>query len=103
MQLPKLSKTRGQLANMALAFVGLIATGFIVMVYMYTGSTLATSLGNANVTLVWNNITASVVNFTGQLGTVGTIAGVMLLLALIGGAGYMMYSRIGGGKGGSGM
>jgi hypothetical protein len=96
-------KKRGQLATMAMAFVGLIAAGFIILVYMYTGSTLATSLNNTNVTLVWNNITASIVNFSAQLGTVGTIAGVMLLLALIGGAGYLIYSKIGGGKGGSGM
>lgn len=98
----RFGKRRGQLQTMAMLFVGLIAAGFILLVYQYTGQVLATNLNQANVTLVWNNITASVVNFTGQLGTVGTIAGVMLLLALIGGAGLWVYGRVGGGKG-SGM
>jgi hypothetical protein len=87
---------------MAMLFVGLIAAGFILLVYQYTGQVLATSLNQANVTLVWNNITASTVNFTSQLGTVGTIAGVMLLLALIGGAGLWIYGKAGGNRG-SGM
>lgn len=95
--------SRGQLGQMALAFVGLIAAGFIILVYMYTGSTLATSLNNANTTILWNNIQASTINFSAQLGTIGTIAGVMLLLALIGGAGYAVYSRVKGGNGGTGI
>ena len=92
-------KKRGQLATMAMAFVGLIAAGLIVLIYMYTGSTLTTSLNNSNTTIAWNNVQASVINFTAQLGTVGTIAGVMLLLALIGGVGYYAYGKMKGGGG----
>lgn len=96
---------------MAMLFVGLIGAGFVILVFMYTGQVLAQSFNSScglgascanNTTRIWYDLTASVVNFTGQLGTVGTIAGVMLLLALIGGAGLWVYGRAKGG-GGSGL
>lgn len=84
-------KKKGQLATMAMAFAGLILAGLALMVYLYTSATLATALNNANVTQVNNNITQSAVNFTSQLGTVGTIAGVSLILLIIGGVAFFAY------------
>jgi hypothetical protein len=107
----KLGRKRGQLQQMAMLFIGLISAGFVILVFMYTGQVLAQSFNAScglgascanNTTRIWYDIMASTVNFTSQLGTVGTIAGVMLLLALIGGAGLWMYGKTKGG-GDSGM
>ena len=90
-QLPKLAKHRGNIEIMFSAFVGVIAVALLVMIYLYVGSTLDTSLNDPNVTTVWDNVKAGVINFTAQFGTVGTVAGVALLLGVIGTIGYLGY------------
>lgn len=92
-------KRRGFFAGIAGAFQTLILVMFGILVLVYTGYTLATALNNTNATLIWNNTVSGIINFTGQLGTVGTISGVMLLLALIGGALYFGSKRMGGSGG----
>lgn len=108
-------KRKGFIQGLVMAFVALVAVGFAILVYMYVGSTLDTAFNSSctqygagtpwcsnvsNHSLEWRNISASVVNFTGQLGTVGTIAGITLLLILVGGVGYYALNRGSGGNSG---
>jgi hypothetical protein len=94
-------KKRGQLGGAAQMFIGLIGAMFILVVLLFTGYTLVTSLNNANLTLIWNQTVSGVINFTAQMGTIGTIAGVMLLVVLIGG-GILYGVRKTKGGGGTG-
>lgn len=95
---------RGFLGNAIGLLVGAGSAALILMVLIFVGYTLSTSLGNANATLFWNNIVTGFNNFGTQFGTVGTILGVALILLVIGGGallGYRAYKGRGGG--GSGM
>jgi hypothetical protein len=59
---------------------------------------LATSNNNTNFTTVVANGQSFLVNMTGQLGTVGTVAGVLLLVGLLvasGIGGFMLYNKYG--------
>jgi len=54
------------------------------------------STDDANATAIINNGQTFLVNLTAQLGTVGTVAGVLLLLGLVvasGIGGYMVYNK----------
>ena len=95
---------RGQISNLGawvFGFVGLIIGAFFIMVYLFVGQTLNTSLNNALIGQFWTNVVTSTNNFGSQLTTVGTIVGVMLLIVVIGGAAFAYLGRRGGG--GSGM
>ena len=88
----------------ALAFVALIGAGILLMVYLFISGQLATSLNNANTTIVNNNLNQAAINFTNQLGTVGTIAGVALILLIVAAVGFVGYGVYQGGRGrGSGV
>lgn len=104
LELPKIGK-RGQLAGAMLAIVAILSVSFIALIYLFIGTTLTTSLGDNNTTTVWDNVQLMMLNFTTQLGNVGTILGVMLLLLVVGGGaygGYQLYQKAHGG-GTSGM
>jgi len=95
-------KKRGQMnpTNIIIAIgLGLMAT----VIVLFTATKLSTALNNANTTTVVNNLQAMAVNFSEQLGTVGTLAGIGLLVAVVFGGGLLAYRAIGGGKGGTGM
>lgn len=93
-------KKRGfvNLGGVTSAFTGLMIGMFIIVVILYAGNSLVTALNLTNITLIWNNTVGSVINFTGQLGTVGTIFGIALILLVV-----LSVFRYQGGKGGTGM
>lgn len=80
--------------------IGLVAGIMVVVALLYAMIQLGTSLNNSNVTAVVNNTATGVVNFSSQLGTLGTLLGVGLFIAVILGAIYFggRMSR-GGGSG----
>lgn len=92
-------KKRGfvDLGGAAGAFVGLMVSMFIIVILLYAGQQLVTSLNLTNITLIWNNTVGSVINFTGQLGTAGTILGVALILLVV--LAVFRYKGSGGGTG----
>lgn len=97
---------RGQLSALPLAvaaFVAVIAAALALMLFIFVGGTLNSSLSSTAVWAVWGNIVTSTTNFTTQLGTVGTIAGVSLILVVVGSIAFFGYNRLTGGNGGSGM
>lgn len=95
------NKSKGFLAQLASQFEGLIMVVFLILALLFAGYQLTTSLNNTNATTVWNNTVSGVINFSAQLGTVGTIMGVALIIGVIGLFGYGLVRTRGGS--GSGM
>ena len=62
-----------------LAGTVLISVAFLVFVL----SVMNTAIDDAQATTVFNNTIEMFVNFTAQLGVVGTIAGILLILSLL--------------------
>lgn len=94
---------RGQVAGPVAFFVA-IAAGFLTLILtLYVALTITGALNNSNLTTLINLLMQGVLNFAAQLGTVGTIAGVMLIVAIVFGAGYLGYQAVTKRGGGSGM
>ena len=93
---------RGQVNPVSLIF-GIGAGLLALIVLMYAAVALGVALNNNNTTVVVNNFQTMAVNFSAQLGTVGTLLGVGLFLLVIFGGGFIAYRALRGGKGGTGM
>jgi len=71
----------------------LIAGGTLITIGIlaYVIAILDESITNATVNEIYNNTLGMFVNFTGQLGPVGTLAGVFLIFGLLGLAGFGIF------------
>lgn len=83
----------GQILPFVLGFfgVGVIGAVFVIVLAALQGSTT-----NADAITVINQTITLFTNFSAQFGTIGTVAGVLLLVVLIGAAGiggYMVYNK----------
>jgi len=72
--------------------VGLFAVVIIAGITVLVLDAFNTSTTNASAQAVFGNGVSMLTNFTAQLGTVGTIGGVLLLLILIAAAGLYGYN-----------
>lgn len=67
------------------------ATLITVGILAYVIAILDDSITNTTVNTIYNNTLQMFVNFTGQLGPVGTLAGVFLIFGLLGLAGFGLW------------
>jgi hypothetical protein len=77
------------------------ASGVLVVVGLlaFVIATLQGAITNTTVETIYNNTLLMITNFTGQLATVGTLAGVFVIFALmglVGLGGYIAYQKYGG-------
>ena len=83
---------RGNVSHPLIMFIlGLFSVGIIAGIYVLVLAEFQTSTTNAEAITVFNNTLTMFTNFTGQLDTVGTIGGVLLLVVLLGAAGIGIY------------
>lgn len=79
------------------AFIlGFFGVGIIAAIYVIVLAALKDTTTDADALSVIGNTTTLFKNFTLQFGTIGTVAGVLLLvvlIALVGVGGYMLYQR----------
>lgn len=104
-KLEETRKFRGQLGpGSSIDVLTTIVVGiFLIAVLVYALYSLGTSLNNSNLTIMINNSVTGIINFTAQLGTLGTLLGVFLFVGVIFAAGLFAYGRMGRGGGGTGM
>jgi len=88
----------GQIQQMLGAIIMVLSTILICGVLLFTLNVLAAVLNNTAFNSTVTNVNNFVINFTGQLPTVGTLGGVGLLVAVFAG-GYFLVA--GNKKGGS--
>lgn len=83
---------RGMINHPLIMFVlGLFSVGIIAGIYVLVLAEFNSSTTNASAQGVFSNTLTMFSNFTGQLDTVGTIGGVLLLVVLLGAAGIGLY------------
>jgi uncharacterized membrane protein len=87
---------KGQAQGLILVVLGFFGVGLIGAIYVIVLAALGDSTTNVEAEGVINNTIDLFTNFSSQFGTVGTVAGVLLLLVILAAAGiggYMAWQR----------